>query len=103
MRKTALLCRASLIASAFVGFAATPVQAQDAQASAEADSGEIIVTARRREESLIDVPVAITALSGDRLASIGAVDITALAEQVPNVTLSPTAHREAETAKAHRG
>jgi len=87
MRKTALLCRASLIASAFVGFAATPVQAQDAQASAEADSGEIIVTARRREESLIDVPVAITALSGDRLASIGAVDITALAEQVPNVTL----------------
>jgi iron complex outermembrane recepter protein len=87
MRKTDLLCRASLIASAFVGFAAVPAQAQDAAREAEADSGEIIVTARRREESLIDVPIAITAISGDQLANQGAVDITALAEQVPNVTL----------------
>ncbi|TXH15452.1 MAG: TonB-dependent receptor [Gammaproteobacteria bacterium] len=87
MRKTALLCRASLIASAFVGFTATPVHAQDAEASAEGDSGEIIVTARRREETLVDVPIAITALSGDQLANTGAMDITALAEQVPNVTL----------------
>ncbi|NCU10923.1 MAG: TonB-dependent receptor, partial [Sphingomonadaceae bacterium] len=87
MRKTDLLCRASLVASAFVGLAAMPAYAQDADAAAEADSGEIIVTARRREESLIDVPVAITALSGDQLANSGAIDITALAEQVPNVTL----------------
>ena len=87
MRKTALLCRASLIASAFVGFTATPVHAQDAEASAESDSGEIIVTARRREEALIDVPVAITALSGAELERTGAMDITALAETVPNVTL----------------
>ena len=87
MRKTALLCRASLIASAFVGLTAVPAHAQDADASAEADSGEIIVTARRREESLIDVPIAITAISGDQLANQGAADITALAEQVPNVTL----------------
>ncbi len=85
MRKTDLLCRASLIASAFVGFTATPALAQDA--AAESDSGEIIVTARRREESLIDVPIAITAISGDQLAAQGAIDITSLAEQVPNVTL----------------
>ena len=87
MRKTALLCRASLIASAFVGFTAMPAHAQDAAEAAEADSGEIIVTARRREETLVDVPIAITALSGDQLANQGAIDITALAEQVPNVTL----------------
>ncbi|MEQ1494316.1 MAG: TonB-dependent receptor [Novosphingobium sp.] len=85
MRKTELLCRASLIASAFVGLTAAPAQAQTAEA--EADSGEIIVTARRREESLIDVPIAITAISGDQLAAQGAIDITSLAEQVPNVTL----------------
>ncbi len=48
MRKTDLLCRASLVASAFVGLAAMPAHAQDADAAAEADSGEIIVTARRR-------------------------------------------------------
>ncbi len=87
MRKTALLCRASLIASAFVGLTAVPAHAQDADASAETDSGEIIVTARRREENLIDVPIAITAISGDQLAAKGALDITALAETVPNVTL----------------
>lgn len=38
---------------------------------------EIIVTARRREESLQDTPVAVSALSGEQLADIG---ITALAD-----------------------
>ena len=86
MRKTALLCRASLIASAFVGFTAMPAHAQD-EAAASDDSGEIIVTARRREETLVDVPIAITALSADQLERTGAIDITAVAEQAPNVTL----------------
>jgi iron complex outermembrane receptor protein len=85
MRTTDLLCRASLIASAFAGLSAVPAYAQDAGASA--DDGEIIVTARRREESLTDVPIAITALSGDQLERSGAIDITAVAEQAPNVTL----------------
>ena len=39
--------------------AAAPVRAQDeTTAETGADSGEIIVTARRREESLLDVPIA---------------------------------------------
>lgn len=76
-----------LAATALTAFAA-PAYAQDAaEDGASADDGEIVVTARRREESLIDVPIAITALSGDQLAAKGASDITALAEQVPNVTL----------------
>jgi iron complex outermembrane recepter protein len=54
------------------------------------DGDAIVVTARRREENLIDVPIAITALSGDQLANQGAMDITALAETVPNVTLEPS-------------
>ncbi|MEY4240188.1 MAG: hypothetical protein RL339_2789 [Pseudomonadota bacterium] len=84
MRTTALLCRASLIASAFAGLS-TPALAQEAGAS-EADDA-IIVTARRREENLTDVPIAITALSADQLERTGAIDITAVAEQAPNVTL----------------
>ena len=87
MRTTALLCRASLIASAFAGLS-TPALAQKAGAS-EADDA-IIVTARRREENLTDVPIAITAISGDQLAAAGAQDITAIAETVPNVTLEPS-------------
>ncbi|MEY4056591.1 MAG: hypothetical protein RL519_1926, partial [Pseudomonadota bacterium] len=47
----------------------------------------IIVTARRREENLTDVPIAITSLSADQLERTGAIDITAVAEQAPNVTL----------------
>lgn len=84
MRTTALLCRASLIASAFAGLS-TPAFAQEGASAADDDA--IIVTARRREESLTDVPIAITSLSADQLERTGAIDITAVAEQAPNVTL----------------
>ena len=56
-------------------------------ASADANDGDIIVTARRRDERLIDVPVAVTAISGDALEAAGAVDITDVQNQAPNVTL----------------
>ncbi len=77
-----------LLAATALSALATPAYAQDAPADgASDDDGVITVTARRREESLIDVPIAMTALSGDELAAKGAGDITALAETVPNVTL----------------
>ena len=87
MRTAALLARTSLVASAMFSLSAVPAFAQDDAATASEDDGAIIVTARRREEALIDVPVAITALSGAELERTGAMDITALAETVPNVTL----------------
>ena len=95
MRNHALLCRASLLASVLFSLTAAPSFAQtgtqrasDKPAAAPADDeGAIVVTARRREENLIDVPIAITAISGDQLANQGSADITALAETVPNVTL----------------
>ncbi len=48
---------------------------------------EVTVTARRRDESLQDVPLSISVISGDDLERIGAVDIIALAQTSPNVTL----------------
>ena len=51
---------------------------------------EVVVTARRRSESLQDVPIAVTALSGDELTLRGAADITELAQSVPSVTLEPS-------------
>ncbi|MCL9983750.1 MAG: TonB-dependent receptor, partial [Erythrobacter sp.] len=70
---------------------AAPAHAQDAAAEAasasEADDGQIIVTARRREERLIDVPLSVTALSGESLAQQGIQDLTQIAQQVPNLTL----------------
>ena len=92
MRNHTLLSRASLLASAIFSLTAMPALAQDAvqPQAGSADDGEIVVTARRREENLLDVPIAITAISGQQLANSGAADITALAETVPNVTLEPS-------------
>ncbi|MGQ2931030.1 MAG: TonB-dependent receptor plug domain-containing protein, partial [Sphingopyxis sp.] len=77
---------------------AAPAMAQDAAAPAdttetEADSGtdEIIVTARFRNESLQDVPQAISAFGEQTLAKIAARDITDLAPSTPNVSIQPVA------------
>jgi iron complex outermembrane receptor protein len=70
-----------------LGSAATPASAQQ---SSEADGPsveEIIVTARRREESLQDVPIAVTAFSAAELELSGATDLTALQQNTPNLTL----------------
>jgi iron complex outermembrane receptor protein len=56
-------------------------------ASAAQDSGEIVVTARRRAEALQDVPIAVTAYSGAQLEREGAIDITDVGDTTPNVTL----------------
>jgi iron complex outermembrane recepter protein len=94
MRQHALLTRASLLASALACLTAAPALAQTSDTPAAStdneDTGAIVVTARRREETLISVPIAITALSGQQLQDKGALDITALADTVPNVTLEPS-------------
>lgn len=68
---------------------AAPAAAQDAAPMADEaeDGGEIVVTARRREENLQDVPISVTAISGDQLEATGAVDITVLQQQAPNMTM----------------
>ena len=52
-----------------------------------AEEGDILVTARRREETLLDVPIAITTFSGAQLNQSGAADITDIGNYTPNVTL----------------
>jgi iron complex outermembrane receptor protein len=64
---------------------ASNAQTQD-QASTASDQ-EIVVTARRRSELLLDVPVAVTAYSGEQLNRQGALDITDIADTTPNVNL----------------
>ena len=49
---------------------------------------EVLVTSRKREESLQDVPIAITAISGSKLEAMDAQDITATAGIAPNVNFS---------------
>ena len=63
---------------------AAAAAAQEAEPAADTD---IIVTARRRTEILQDVPIAVTAYSGEALEAQGALDITDIADTTPNVTL----------------
>ncbi len=62
-------------------------QVAQAQSSADAALDEVTVTARRREESLQDVPLSISVISGDLLERIGATDIVEIGQSSPNVTL----------------
>ncbi|MGK2911075.1 MAG: TonB-dependent receptor [Sphingobium sp.] len=66
---------------------ALPAFAQDTQPEATSEpNGDIVVTARRREESLLDVPIAMTAFSGAALEKSGAMDITDISNVTPNTT-----------------
>ena len=46
---------------------------------------EVVVTARKREESIMDVPIAVTALSSDQLNILKVRDIQSLSVGLPNV------------------
>ncbi len=64
-------------------------QADDAAVAAQekGDENVIIVTARRREERLTDVPLSVSAISGEQLAKNGTTELTEIAQEVPNLTL----------------
>jgi iron complex outermembrane receptor protein len=47
----------------------------------------VVVTARRREETLQDVPVSVTAFTADTLSKQGVPDVTALTFALPNTTM----------------
>jgi outer membrane receptor protein involved in Fe transport len=61
-------------------------QAQDsAAAAATGGDDEIMVTARKREERAIDVPIAITAVSGAALERRGAANLADFLQEAPGV------------------
>jgi iron complex outermembrane recepter protein len=67
---------------------ASPAFAQEAQGADEADGGEIIVTARRRDETLQSTPVAITAIGTAQIESKGAVNMGDLQGAAPNLLIT---------------
>ncbi|MCC4295367.1 TonB-dependent receptor [Brevundimonas aurantiaca] len=87
--------KCALLAGAAWCVLAGATVAQDAEATAQAANAQdaatvddIVVTARRRAESLQDVPVAVTAVTGEQLEARGALDITELARSTPSLTLN---------------
>jgi len=61
-----------------------------AQSSQSLVIEEVTVTAQRRSQSLQEVPIAVTALSGDELSLRGYSDISELAQSIPSLTLEPS-------------
>lgn len=99
--------KALLTASAMSGLAiASPGQAQ-AQASPsveeDAPSGEILVTARRREERLTDVPVSVSVLAGDTLTTKGVERVDDLQIATPSMKTTPTSGRRSNSQYELRG
>jgi iron complex outermembrane recepter protein len=74
---TAALLIPSAMASAQTAGAADAVEATD--------SGEIIVTAQKRSERLIDVPMSISAVQGDTLVKVGILQTTNLQQTTPGL------------------
>ncbi|OYW45544.1 MAG: TonB-dependent receptor [Sphingomonadales bacterium 12-68-11] len=74
MNRPLLLAASSLLAVAF----ASPALAQDA------DEGDtIMVTAQLREQSLVDVPIALTAYEGEFLDRLGISDFEEISRHIP--------------------
>ncbi|MBS1239735.1 MAG: fpvA 2 [Proteobacteria bacterium] len=68
---------------------AAPAYAQDDEADTSGRTNEIVVTAEFREAKLQDTPIAITAVNAEMLEARGQTDISQVANQAPNVTLTP--------------
>lgn len=78
LRASSALPLATLAMVAF----ASPALAQEA-AEDDAAPGEIVVTAQKRSENVQDVPVAVSVLSGERLADASRPSIESAAQMVP--------------------
>jgi iron complex outermembrane receptor protein len=89
-----------MIAGGVSAVLAAPASAQTAEGPAEEaavaegptapDGGEILVTARRREEQLQDVPLAISVVGGDTLEKTGSINVGRLTQIQPSVQFVST-------------
>lgn len=90
IKKSALTCsiQAAIITSA-IGMASQALAETEAKALDKTKLEVIEVTARKRTENVQEVPIAVTALQGDKLAAIssGAMDIRFLNARIPSLTV----------------
>lgn len=83
MRRPFIVATLSILSASV----AMPAFAQVPEDEDQAFEGEIIVTAQKREERLIDVPVTLTAVSGERLNELGVSDLDELSNYVPGLNI----------------
>ncbi|MFN4095207.1 MAG: TonB-dependent receptor [Sphingomonas sp.] len=62
-------------------------EAPAAQAAVEDSDGDIIVTAQKSEQRAVDVPITISANSGERMRELGVQDLDELSNYVPGLNV----------------
>lgn len=86
-----LLCGAAFLCGGTSAFAQEAPEAQ-AQSDAQSASGDaIVVTARRREETLISAPVVVSAVNARAIEARGIVNLDGIARIVPQLIIGPQA------------
>jgi iron complex outermembrane receptor protein len=86
------IVRGIIMKSKFSVVALVPALALFAMVDVQAQEGlaleEIIVTAQKREQSLQDVPVSVTAITGDQIHEGGITGVMDVAMETPNFTMT---------------
>jgi iron complex outermembrane recepter protein len=100
--RTIILSGCALAALPGAALAQTDAPPQAAEADV-IDAGEIVVTARRRAESLQDVPISVSALSGEQLQRTGVRDAMALQYSTPSLSITSSQSQRNTVAFAIRG
>ena len=80
-----LLGTAALLPAA--ALAQSPVAPEGEEAVAESVGNEIVVTAQKIEQRAQDVPITISALTGERISDLGVTDLDELSNYVPGLNI----------------
>ncbi|MGF7150160.1 iron complex outermembrane receptor protein [Sphingomonas zeicaulis] len=93
----AMTCAAVITAPAYAQTDAAPQQEE------AVPTGDIVVTARRREESIQDVPISVSALNGAQLEQAGVNDVQGLQFRTPSLSITSSQSQRNTVAFSLRG
>ncbi|WP_030539461.1 TonB-dependent receptor [Sphingobium sp. DC-2] len=99
--RAALMAGSALAGLAPAAYAQQATEAQSDVSAADPASGDIIVTATRRNQSLQDVPVVVTAVSGEQIKELNFTTFTDIQALSPGLSFTPRG--SAGTVTALRG
>jgi iron complex outermembrane receptor protein len=97
--RSATLRQAVIAALAMSAATTLPAAAQETSSGAGRSIETIIVTAQKREQNLQDVPIVVTAVSGQLLQDSGVKDIKDLTIVAPGLTVTSTSSEASTTAR----
>jgi outer membrane receptor protein involved in Fe transport len=93
------LLLSSALAPVLFAAGVSVAQAQEAETTGDRAVEEIVVTAQKREQSLQDVPIVVTSVSGELMRDAGVRDIRELTVLTPGLTVTSTSNETIVTAR----